>query len=70
MRGFCLALCGSAALAALLGVGLAPAVAQSADLAKSELVGKIEGPTLVLATFLMGILGLSWRTALVVIAGA
>src|ERR1700676_3112581 len=48
MRRFRFALCGSAALAALLGLGIAPAVAQSADLAKSELVGKIEGPTLVL----------------------
>jgi len=41
---------GSVALGALIGGGVlaGPAAAQSSDLAKSELVGKIEGPQLVL----------------------
>jgi peptide/nickel transport system substrate-binding protein len=50
MRRFLSVLCASLALGAVAGGGflVRPAVAQSSDLAKSELVGKIEGPLLVL----------------------
>src|SRR6266403_631017 len=45
----CVLSCSAGVAALLVAAALAgPAVAQSADLAKSELVGKIEGPQLVL----------------------